>query len=341
MARSGLRIKIGPDISVIPQLDNPTGYNLWGSLVGAAASCITVLSSLDNTQLLNSVTSPSPRGPPPEHQTPACHMPPLTSRTRKRRDTHAQKTQCDMQATCHDIRNLTFWGSWGRYKSLVTGKRARTIIAVFWILSFVIGLIPLMGWNRLDENCHEPGTSYNCTVKCLFEKVVTMSYMVYFNFFGCVLLPLLIMLGIYIKIFMVARKQLRQIELKCVGSDSSRTTLQKEINAAKSLAIIVGLFAFCWLPIHILNCITLFEPDFYKTKPEWVMYMAIILSHANSVVNPIIYAYKIRDFRYTFRKILSKYIVCRKDNFSKCPNGTISHNRQLQISSVSAGDAIM
>ncbi|XP_018101562.1 adenosine receptor A2b [Xenopus laevis] len=228
-----------------------------------------------------------------------------------------------------------------RYKSLVTGKRARTIIAVFWILSFVIGLIPLMGWNRLDENCHEPGTSYNCTVKCLFEKVVTMSYMVYFNFFGCVLLPLLIMLGIYIKIFMVARKQLRQIELKCVGSDSSRTTLQKEINAAKSLAIIVGLFAFCWLPIHILNCITLFEPDFYKTKPEWVMYMAIILSHANSVVNPIIYAYKIRDFRYTFRKILSKYIVCRKDNFSKCPNGTISHNRQLQISSVSAGDAIM
>ncbi|OCT91138.1 adenosine receptor A2b [Xenopus laevis] len=229
-----------------------------------------------------------------------------------------------------------------RYKSLVSGKRARTIIAVFWILSFVIGLIPLMGWNRLDENCpHEPATSHNCTVQCLFEKVVTMSYMVYFNFFGCVLLPLLIMLGIYIKIFMVARKQLRQIELKCVGSDSSRTTLQKEVNAAKSLAIIVGLFAFCWLPIHILNCITLFEPNFYKTKPGWVMYMAIILSHANSVVNPIIYAYKIRDFRYTFRKILSKYIVCRKDNFSKCPNGTISHNRQLQISSVSAGNTVM
>ncbi|KAE8622065.1 hypothetical protein XENTR_v10005082 [Xenopus tropicalis] len=229
-----------------------------------------------------------------------------------------------------------------RYKSLVSGKRARAIIAVFWILSFVIGLIPLMGWNRLDKNCsHEPGMSHNCTVQCLFEKVVTMSYMVYFNFFGFVLLPLLIMLGIYIKIFMVARKQLRQIELKCVGSDSSRSILQKEVNAAKSLAIIVGLFAFCWLPIHILNCITLFMPDFDKTKPEWVMYTAIILSHANSVVNPIIYAYKIRDFRYTFRKILSKYIVCRKDNFSKCPNGTVSHNRQLHISSVSAGNAIM
>ncbi|KAM4796485.1 adenosine receptor A2b [Rhinophrynus dorsalis] len=230
-----------------------------------------------------------------------------------------------------------------RYKSLVTGKRARAIIAVFWILSFGIGLTPLMGWNRFEENCpaRTGSSGRNCTVPCLFEKVVTMSYMVYFNFFGCVLLPLLIMLGIYIKIFMVARMQLRQIELKCVSSDNSRTTLQKEVNAAKSLAIIVGLFAFCWLPIHILNCITLFEPNFQNTKPEWVMYMAIILSHANSVVNPIIYAYKIRDFRYTFRKILSKYLICKKDNFSKCPNGSISHNRHLQISSVSAGNAFM
>uniref|UniRef100_A0A8C5QS14 Adenosine A2b receptor n=1 Tax=Leptobrachium leishanense TaxID=445787 RepID=A0A8C5QS14_9ANUR len=209
-----------------------------------------------------------------------------------------------------------------RYKSIVTGKRARATIAVFWILSFGIGLTPLMGWNRLEEACPS-ASSHNCTVPCLFEKVVTMSYMVYFNFFGCVLLPLLIMLGIYVKIFMVARMQLRQIELKSVSSDNSRTTLQKEVNAAKSLSIIVGLFAFCWLPIHILNCITLFEPDFNKTKPQWVMDMAIILSHANSVVNPIIYAYKIRDFRYTFRKIISKYLVCKKDNFSKCPNGSI------------------
>lgn len=230
-----------------------------------------------------------------------------------------------------------------RYKSLVTGKRARTIIAVFWILSFGIGLTPLMGWNCLEADCGggDGISTQNRTVSCLFEKVVTMTYMVYFNFFGCVLLPLLIMLGIYIKIFMVARKQLRQIELKCVGADNSRTTLQKEVNAAKSLSIIVGLFAFCWLPIHILNCITLYDPKFNKEKPEWAMNLAIILSHANSVVNPIIYAYKIRDFRYTFRKIISKYLVCKKDNFSKCPKGSIGNTRHLNISTVSAGNAFM
>lgn len=224
-----------------------------------------------------------------------------------------------------------------RYNSLVTGKRARALIAVLWLLSFGIGLTPLMGWNKAMSGCPnatnetgaEPGTEHHgCFISCLFENVVTMSYMVYFNFFGCVLLPLGIMLGIYVKIFMVACKQLHQIELM----GNSRTTLQKEVHAAKSLAIIVGLFAFCWLPLHILNCITHFHEDFSRSKPEWVMYVAIILSHANSVINPIIYAYRIRDFRCTFRKILSK-ILCKADDFPKCPSDNNQHLTVINISS--------
>lgn len=224
-----------------------------------------------------------------------------------------------------------------RYNSLVTGKRARGLIAVLWLLSFGIGLTPLMGWNKAMSVCPnatngtgpEPGTEHHsCFISCLFENVVTMSYMVYFNFFGCVLLPLVIMLGIYIKIFMVACKQLHQIELM----GNSKTTLQKEVHAAKSLAIIVGLFAFCWLPLHILNCITHFHEDFSRSKPEWVMYVAIILSHANSVINPIIYAYRIRDFRCTFRKILSK-ILCKADDFPKCPSDNTQHLTVINISS--------
>uniref|UniRef100_A0A8D0BV08 Adenosine receptor A2 n=1 Tax=Salvator merianae TaxID=96440 RepID=A0A8D0BV08_SALMN len=229
-----------------------------------------------------------------------------------------------------------------RYKSLVTGKRARGLIAILWILSFGIGLTPLMGWNswaKATENCTafpnrtgspEVGRRPDCLVKCLFENVVTMSYMVYFNFFGCVLLPLLIMLGIYIKIFVVACKQLRQMELM----GNSHTTLQKEVNAAKPLAIIVGLFALCWLPLHVLNCLTLFRPDFARSKPAWVMNLTIILSHANSVVNPIIYAYRIRDFRCTFRKIISQYVLCKAEDLPKNPKGSVS-GRHLTVSHVS------
>ncbi|XP_026306496.1 adenosine receptor A2b, partial [Piliocolobus tephrosceles] len=202
-----------------------------------------------------------------------------------------------------------------RYKSLVTGTRARGVIAVLWVLAFGIGLTPFLGWNSKDSapNCTEPwdGTTNEscCLVKCLFENVVPMSYMVYFNFFGCVLPPLLIMLVIYIKIFMVACRQLQRTELM----DHSRTTLQREIHAAKSLAMIVGIFALCWLPVHAVNCVTLFQPAQGKNKPKWAMNMAILLSHANSVVNPIVYAYRNRDFRSTFRKIISRYLLCQAD----------------------------
>ncbi|XP_054946907.1 adenosine receptor A2b isoform X2 [Physeter macrocephalus] len=202
-----------------------------------------------------------------------------------------------------------------RYKSLVTGARARGVIAVLWVLAFGIGLTPFLGWNGKDSatNCTEPWegatNASRCLVKCLFENVVPMSYMVYFNFFGCVLPPLLVMLVIYVRIFLVACGQLRRMELM----DHSRTVLQREVHAAKSLALIVGIFALCWLPVHAINCATLFQPAWAKEKPKWAMNTAILLSHANSVVNPVVYAYRNRDFRHAFHTIISRYVLCRTD----------------------------
>lgn len=247
-----------------------------------------------------------------------------------------------------------------RYNELMTGKTAREIIAALWILSFIIGLIPFFGWNKKYMSCPSgiPGGSnttnsglpvgpaaeqqqqqtegagellHSCRLECLFESVVEMPYMVYFNFFVCVLPPLLIMLGIYIKIFTVARRQLRQMELKCVAANGDshqhhRSLLQKEIRAAKSLSIIVGLFALCWLPVHILNCLTLFVD--YRDKSDIIMFLAIVLSHGNSAVNPIIYAYRIQDFRNTFHKILTRHILCRKEELFRSSNGS-RHNREI------------
>ncbi|XP_062411004.1 adenosine receptor A2b-like [Sardina pilchardus] len=229
-----------------------------------------------------------------------------------------------------------------RYNSLVTGRRAKGIIAICWILSVVIGLTPMLGWNKglnatapalANINANANASSPVCPAgmtRCLFEDVVSMDYMVYFNFFGCVLAPLLAMLGIYTRIFMAARRQLRLMDLKLANvprhihqmgagpasssaatssssSSASRSTLQKEVHAAKCLAIIVGLFAVCWLPVHILNCLTLFCGP--HQRPEWIIYLAIILSHGNSVVNPFIYAYRIREFRHTFRRIIRQNLL--------------------------------
>lgn len=149
-----------------------------------------------------------------------------------------------------------------------------------------------------------------------------MDYMIYFNFFGCVLLPLLLMLIIYAHIFMAARHQLHQMGPKVTPisspgemsspSKGSQSTLKKEVRAAKSLAIIVGFFALCWLPLHVINCFNYLCQNCERTH-IWVMNTAIILSHANSVINPFIYAYRIREFRQTFQKIIYQHIFGRRD----------------------------
>ncbi|TRZ02205.1 hypothetical protein DNTS_030435 [Danionella cerebrum] len=220
-----------------------------------------------------------------------------------------------------------------RYNSLVTGKRARGIIGICWVLSVIIGLTPMLGWHKARSTDSQNSSCLPGMMECFFEKVVVMDYMVYFNFLACVLVPLLLMLAIYLRIFMAARHQLKCIESKAVPYElKSRSTLQKEVHAAKSLAIIVGLFAVCWLPLHIINCFTLFCPD-CERPPTLIMYLAIILSHANSVVNPFIYAYRIREFRQTFRKIVRYHVLGRQEPLT-CNGSTRTSTRASMADSL-------
>ncbi|XP_056146423.1 adenosine receptor A2a-like [Lampris incognitus] len=202
-----------------------------------------------------------------------------------------------------------------RYTSLVTRQRAKGIIAVCWVFSVGIGSTPMLGWNKGENSKNSNSSCPDGMTKCLFEGMVTLDYMVYFNFFGCVLVPLLVMLALYTRIFMAARHQLRQMQLKLAhGPLSTRTssTLRKEVHAAKSLAVIVGLFALCWLPLHIINFYNLLCQN--RNRPgTWVMNMAIILSHANSAVNPFIYAFRIQEFRHTFHKILYRHLFWQRN----------------------------
>lgn len=101
------------------------------------------------------------------------------------------------------------------------------------------------------------------------------------------------------------------ISLQVTASHTDpRRYFGKELKLAKSLAIVLLLFAISWLPLHILNCITLFCPT--CQKPVFLIYIAIILSHGNSAVNPIIYAFRIKKFRMAFWKIWQQYVLCCK-----------------------------
>lgn len=80
-----------------------------------------------------------------------------------------------------------------------------------WLVSIVVGLTPMLGWNNL-QHLRDNGSQVtdDLLVTCEFETVISMDYMVYFNFFGWVLPPLLLMLAIYVEIFYMIHKQLNK-----------------------------------------------------------------------------------------------------------------------------------
>ncbi|XP_041814323.1 adenosine receptor A2b-like [Chelmon rostratus] len=185
-----------------------------------------------------------------------------------------------------------------RYWVLMTSRNAVLVILTTWLLAFLIGLVPLMGWHKTP-----PDSGY-----CFFVLVVDMTYMVYFNFFACVLTPLVIMFLIYAQIFVAVKQQVRRIASEHRGEGQMRAaaSMRREVKTATSLFLVLFLFTVCWIPLHIINCLLLLCPD--CPVPLELLLTAIILSHANSAVNPFLYAYTMTAFRDTFKAI---FLCCR------------------------------
>ncbi|XP_043536611.1 adenosine receptor A1-like [Chiloscyllium plagiosum] len=183
-----------------------------------------------------------------------------------------------------------------RYPVLVTPGNAGLAIAATWALAVAIGLVPLMGWRKVRVS--DRG--------CFFNVVIDESYMVYFNFLGCTLLPLLAMFVIYAKIFFEVKRQIRRIAERHVGisaEEKRRRIICRELQTAMSLFIVLFCFTLSWIPIHILHCIRLYCPECDVSTS--MMLTMVILSHFNSVINPVIYVFRIKAFWEAFKEVSS------------------------------------
>ncbi|CAM4608455.1 adenosine receptor A3 [Lepidochelys kempii] len=186
-----------------------------------------------------------------------------------------------------------------RYRIITTKRRIWVALGICWLLSLLTGFVPMFGWNQRTN------TKRASELKCKFTSVMRMDYMVYFSFFAWILIPMILMCALYIEIFYIIRTKLSQ---SATNMNAARVFYGKEFKAAKSLALVLFLFAICWLPLSILNCILYFCPKCHIPSP--LLYVSILLSHSNSVMNPIVYACKIKKFKDTYILILRACVLC-------------------------------
>nr|XP_055070002.1 adenosine receptor A3-like [Misgurnus anguillicaudatus] len=183
-----------------------------------------------------------------------------------------------------------------RYKSTVTKRRSWVLAAVCWMLACLLGFLPMFGWYNRDSLKH------NSTLNCEFTAVISFSYLVNFIFFGIFMPLLAIMVALYCYIFF----KVRRLKGK-TGIAESGAYNHKEHNLAGSLFLVLALFVACWLPLNIMHAINYFYGRRIRV-PSDVMYFGVIVSHANSVVNPVVYALRIPKIKAEFRKFWKSLI---------------------------------
>lgn len=168
-------------------------------------------------------------------------------------------------------------------QKFVSFRRAVQINMGVWVLGGVLGMIPMYGWNA----------GYKVINECHYDHIMSPEHMVYFQFFGLVLFPLVLMLCIYVYIYIEVHRHIRQnmlfdVLLQCARPIDDR--FNREVNAAKTIALVIISFAVFLLPINIINCY-----EYFCTKrclvQENLTLTATVMSHANSCINPCIYAY--------------------------------------------------
>jgi len=110
------------------------------------------------------------------------------------------------------------------YQKIITKCRCLLWISSLWLISILVGLLPLLGWNKM-KRCSSLKQGLCSSNTCLIHRVFTTGYCSLFATIS--LLAAIIILYIYVRIFFVARDHLMRMERlrsQCSSSYEQPTT---------------------------------------------------------------------------------------------------------------------
>ncbi|XP_043941685.1 sphingosine 1-phosphate receptor 1 [Protopterus annectens] len=168
--------------------------------------------------------------------------------------------------------------------------RVFLLISACWVISIILGGLPIMGWNCIRDLRH-------CsTVLPLYHK----HYILF-----CTTVLIIILLAVvvlYARIYSLVRTKSRAFTLR-KSSTPTKGSNEKSMALLKTVIIVLGAFIACWAPLFILllldvackvkECTILYQIDYF-----------LAVAVLNSAMNPIIYTLTSKEMRKAFAKML-------------------------------------
>ncbi|XP_072240790.1 lysophosphatidic acid receptor 2b [Leuresthes tenuis] len=198
--------------------------------------------------------------------------------------------------------------------SKMSTRRVFVIIIFIWLVSIVMGLVPTMGWHCLCD-------LLNCST---MAPLYSRSYLVFWAVLN--LLTFSIMVAVYTRIFLYVRHKSKQMSQHTTQIRHRETVL----SLMKTVSMILGCFVVCWTPGLVVLLL-----DGLGCKACQVLRVEkyfLVLAECNSFVNPIIYCFRDKDMRSTFKDILT--CPCYRDSdhrgISEVQFSTMEHEKSMR-----------
>nr|XP_033504306.1 trace amine-associated receptor 1-like [Epinephelus lanceolatus] len=179
------------------------------------------------------------------------------------------------------------------YKTKINNRVIGIMILVSW------GIAALVGIGIMVASFYRG----KCGQSCLIDAVLSTILACIFSFY----IPVIVMLSLYLRIFLVAQRQANSIQnTTCQSTKSVATVSKMERKATKTLAIVLGVFLLCWTPFFF--CMT-FLSFSNGSVPIPVFETLNWITLSNSMLNPFIYAFFYSWFRTAFKMIISGKVL--------------------------------
>ncbi|XP_029113004.1 G-protein coupled receptor 12-like isoform X1 [Scleropages formosus] len=165
------------------------------------------------------------------------------------------------------------------------------IVALIWLVCVVLGSLPLLGWNCLRDEA-------SCSVCRPVTKNNAVALAVTF------LLVFALMMQLYFLICKIALRHAQQIAVQHHFVSISTT------KGVSTLSAILCTFAVCWIPFAMYSIVA------DSSYPIIYTYATVLPATCNSVINPIIYAFRNPDIQ---KSLWLACCGCIPTNFSLRP----------------------